>query len=211
MRNKKGFTLIEILVVVVLLSILGLILTNVLTQVLRGQNKINVVSLVKQNGQLVLDKLSGEIRSAEKVLCVGQTTTSPNNTIVLFRNGNYIRFKFIQPLPEGVPTANGYFQKNVFTPEDIPDGIINDEMLCTTNDLGQSSFLTDKDDKSGISIDYDGTNPIFNIQTPQAGFPDVILIKFRAEAGVKAGKTPESTVAEEGVLFTTAASVRGGK
>lgn len=210
MKNMKGFTLIEILVVIVLIGILGLILTSILSQVLRGQNKINTVSLVKQNGQVVLDKLSNEIRSAEKVICAWEIPTDPNNTIVIFKSGNYTRFRFIPP----TASDNGYLTREDFTKDIFPD-TVTDKMMCSQS----SSFvvpvdLTDKG-SNGVSIDYDKpggvSQPIFTKQ-PQAGSPDIILIRFRASEGLSTtAKTPENTVSEGGVLFTTAAAVRGGK
>lgn len=211
-QNSKGFTLIEILIVITITGILGFILTDLLTQVLRGQNKINTVSLVKQNGQVILDKLSNEIRSAENLICVDTNSNNPgqlNDTIVLFRNGNYSRIRFRKP-EQGINLKNGYFTKEDFTKDDIPDDL-NDPQLCTDNSLkGQISYITDKE-TNGISINYyDDYQPIFEKQF-QLGFPDLILIKFKASEDVNAGKTAESTVTTGGVLFTTAVSVRGGK
>ena len=207
MKNQKGFTLIEMLIAISVISIIGFILTDIMSQVFRGQNKINTVSLVKQNGQVVLDKLSNEIRSAEKVICNGSAVGGPKDTVVLFRNGNYTRFRFVLP----TALASGYFSREDFTQDDIPDGV-TDLTLCTETGVirGQQSFLTDKD-SNGVSIGYDGTNPIFEKQ-PEAGSPDIILIRFRAGKSVSAvTKTPENTVSDGGVLFTTAASVKGGK
>lgn len=197
----------EILVVIVIMGIIGLILTNILSQVLRGQNKVNVIDLVKQNGQVVLDKLSNEIRSAEELICVGSTPPDPFNSIVVFKNGNYTRFRFVKP----TTSTNGYFSREDFTKDYFNDDVTY-EMLCTETGVtrGQLSFLTDKNN-NGISINYDGNAPIFQKQVSQASFPELILIKFRAREGINAGKTSENTVSDEGVLFTTAVSVRGGK
>lgn len=213
MKNK-GFTLIEILVVIALLGVLGVILTNILSQVLRGQNKINTVNLVKQNGQVILDQLSNEIRSAEKVICVEKNAFNNNgqadlkDTIVLFRNGNYTRFRFVPPVTSD-PKRNGYIQKEIFTISDIPEDVTDDNMLCTrsVNIVSPPSYLTYN--TNSISLNYDGTSPIFKPKS-QAGFPDLVEIKFRGSQDIKS-KIAESTVADEGVLFTTAVSVKGGK
>lgn len=204
-QNLNGFTLIEILVVIALLGVLGLILTNILTQVLRGQNKINTVNLVKQNGQVILDKLSSEIRSAENIICIGTALPNPGNRIVFYRKGNYTRIRF-----NNAGTVNGSFTREDF----IKDDSIVIEQLCTEDiNRGQNS-LTDTDKDKGVSIDYDKPNgiskPIFEKQS-QAGSSDLILIRFRAKTGVGINKSAENTVAEDGVLFTTAVSVRGGK
>ena len=98
------------LIAISVISIIGFILTDIMSQVFRGQNKINTVSLVKQNGQVVLDKLSNEIRSAEKVICNGSAVGGPKDTVVLFRNGNYTRFRFVLP----TALASGYFSREDF-------------------------------------------------------------------------------------------------
>lgn len=205
MKDIKGFTLIEILVVIALLGVLGLILTNILTQVLRGQNKINTINLVKQNGQVILDKLSSEIRSAENIICIGKGTTSdPDNRIVLYRKGNYTRIKFKKP----TASTNGSFTREDF----IKNDFIDITQLCANEaTYNQVNSLTDDNYSKGVSIGYDNGKPIFEKQS-QAGSPDLVLIRFRAKEGVgQVSSAQENKVAEGGVLFTTAVSVRGGK
>src|SRR3990167_9169606 len=65
-----GFTLLEFLVVIGLLSItIGSILLF-LTSVLKGTNQANITSEVKQNGQVVLDTLESQIRNATDADCM---------------------------------------------------------------------------------------------------------------------------------------------
>lgn len=205
--ESNGFTLIEILVVIALLGVLGVILTNILSQVLRGQNKINTINLVKQNGQVILDQLSNEIRSAEKIVCIGKSSALPEDTIVLFKAGNYTRFRFVQPVSNSI---SGNIEKKVFTINDITEATTDDQLCGTANLSGENiqlSFLT-----NGISVYYDGAEipkKIFDRQI-KASFPDLVSIRFRAGQDIKS-KTAESTVSDEGVLFTTAVSVKGGK
>src|SRR3989344_4232759 len=68
--SKNGFTLLEFLVVIGLLSLtIGSILLF-LTSVLKGTNQANVTSEVKQNGQVVLDALESQIRKATDAVCL---------------------------------------------------------------------------------------------------------------------------------------------
>ena len=46
----KGFTLIEMIVVVAVLIIMGAILSQIFSNTLRGSNKAQVLSSIKQNG-----------------------------------------------------------------------------------------------------------------------------------------------------------------
>lgn len=61
---KKGFSLVELLVVLGLLSVTVGSALLFLTSVLRGSNQSAVISEVKQNGQSVLDSLDRQIRDA---------------------------------------------------------------------------------------------------------------------------------------------------
>lgn len=212
---KKGFTLIEILVVISVMGILGLVFTGILIQALRAQNKVRILNQVKQNGQNVLDKLSNEFRQAEKVICVGRNLGNSINTalgfydtIVIFRQGTYSRFRFYPPTP-----GNGYIKRNDFSLNDITE-VTSESDLCTeTADRGGSENLTDTDPISGISLTADkdsSDKPIFKIDS-QSGYNDIITMKFRAAQGVSAGRSFETAVKEGGILFITSVQVRGTK
>lgn len=207
-QKDKGFTIVELLVVVVIMVIMGVIFTDILIESLRGRNKVNVINQVKQNGQVVLDKLSNEIRSAEKVVCVDKFTGGGNSvldTIVIFNNGTYSQFRFIKP----TASANGKIQKVNLIRSDVSD-LTSDQMLCTTVDISAGTnlkqFLTDTDTKNGVSVDIP--------PSPQNAFEqkgDSVIIKFNAFAGINAGFAYDVTVKDGGVPFTTSVQVRGIK
>ena len=211
--KKSGFTLVELIVVVALMGILGLIFTNTLIQTLRGQNKVKVINEVKQNGQTILDRLTNDIRQAEKIVCRGKNLANavyPENafdTIVIVKAGTYTRFRLIVET-EG---SNGYIQRDEFTAEDIANP--DEEILLCSNSVGQETAyaLSDKDPVNGVSLSYDGLNPVFNSESPLPGYSDVVVIKFRASEGVKAGNFFESSLTEGGLLFSTKVLVKGGK
>lgn len=214
-RNKRGFTIIELLVVVSIMVILGIIFTNILIDALRGRNKVKAINQVKQNGQVVLDKLSNEIRDADGIVCVDKfqaAGSTPKDTLVITKGGIYTQYRFI---PASPPTSNGKIQKLNFTRDNLASPVA-DSFLCVnqseaTLNPGFNNFLqslTDTDSKNGVSINYTpkasgGNENIFD----QAG--NSIIIKFNASAGVAAGYAYDVTVADDGIPFSTSVQVRG--
>ena len=68
--KNNGFTIVELLIVTSILGVLGLIIAMTLTNVFRGQNKVNTISQIKQNGQTAMDQIERLVRFSEKVVCV---------------------------------------------------------------------------------------------------------------------------------------------
>lgn len=208
--KKSGFTLIELLVVIALMGILSIIFSDTLTQILRGQSKVRIINQVKQNGQQVLDKLSNEIRSSEKVICVGHnignTISTYNDTLVVFKQGMYTQFRLYPP----TDSTNGRIIRDDFISDQIPDGRLEAEYCSINVSTGEISNLTDVSTASGVSVSYDGNNDIFS-PSSLSGFDDNISIRFRISAGVNAPSTFENQVGSSGVLFNTTVQVRGGR
>lgn len=217
--KESGFTLVELVVIIGLFAILGLIFTATLMQTLRGQNKSRVLNQVKQNGQVVLDRLSNEIHQAEKIVCVGKNSANTgsffDDTLVVYKGGTYTRFRFFPPVGD---TANGYIAREDFTSEDVladlnrQDDIFDDPILCI-QDLKYSveGFvkITDQDPVRGVSIKYfDNNSPVFS-RSKMAGFADVITVKFMIASAVSAGVTYENLV--DGIPFSTAVQIKGEK
>ena len=67
-RQSKGFTLIEILVVVGLLAIIAAIGSNMFFTTLRSSGKSKILTTVKQNGDYALATIERLIRDSEKVI-----------------------------------------------------------------------------------------------------------------------------------------------
>lgn len=70
-RFIKGYTLIELVVVMGILSMTIGAITVFLVSVLKGTSQANISAEVKQNGQAVLDSLERQIRGAVDVVLVG--------------------------------------------------------------------------------------------------------------------------------------------
>lgn len=210
-KRNFGFTLVELIVAIGVMAILGVIFTNTLTQTLRGQNKVKVLNQVKQNGQVILDRISSDIQQAEKVVCVGaENGGSTNDTLVVVKGGIYSRYRFYPP----TSGTNGYIDRNDFTNEDI---VADNPDLCTDpgyRGLNNVFTLTDRDSLNGVSLNFGldslGNSPIFSVSN-QDGYNQTVMIVFRVFQGVKTGQSFESVVGQDGILFATAVQARGGK
>lgn len=201
-----GFTLIELIIVISITTIIGLVLTDVLIQTLRAQNKIKILSQVKQNGQLVMERLTNLIRQGEKVLCLGDGYPD-QDTMVVFRQGTYYRFRFESPKSG----QNGKIEYDTFSADDFPEitsARCEDSTLIAANKFN----VTDIDPVDGVSVNF-AAEPNFTtrvfMKDNLAGYNDAVAIKFRAFSGVSSGGTYEVTLREGGVPFSTTVGLRG--
>lgn len=186
---KKGFTLVELLVSVAVLSILGVIFLVVFSNSLRGGNKAQIVLAIKQNGQSVLETMDKTIRGSDDVVCVDLSGT----TIVIGKDGVYTRYQFIDP----TPTDNGKIQ------QDNPDPEIS-EISCETS-LIEPIALTDTNTETGVSV-FVRVRESFFTRNKSSGFKDVITIKFDIAQGV--GVTPGTSSVIDPIHFETSIQLR---
>lgn len=187
---NKGFTLVEILVVIVLVAIAGTMLITIFANTLRGSNKSQILAVIKQNGQAVLDKISKDIRDSDNVLCTNQY----GDTLVVVKNGIYTRYRFIPPRNTNATLgscgsllgdANGCIQQD--NPVQPATGVNSDikffkDNVCTDpmgTDAPIVNTLTDTKTLSGISVE----NGQFLRDKP-AGYREQVTVKFELKAGV---------------------------
>lgn len=184
---KKGFTLVEILVVIAIVAIMGIILVAIFTNTLRGSNKAQVLAVIKQNGQAVLEDMDKTIRGADNVLCPDiipptTSTTSTNLVVVSVSTGVYTRYRFIN----STSNTNGLLQqdkpskkKDDSTGSEETDGAFRNR-VCNLNDpMAQLTVLTDTNAQSGVSV----TNGSFT-RSKQPGSEDSVTVKFDLDHGV---------------------------
>lgn len=91
--NSRGFTLVELLAVIVVLVTVGGIIFGVLFAALRGSNKATILSDVQDNGDYTLVEMTRMIRFAQAVVdpasCVlGPTPTPTQITSITIRNSD---------------------------------------------------------------------------------------------------------------------------
>lgn len=190
--GKKGFTLLEILVVIGVLSVIGVIVVTIFTRTLKGNNRAQLVGAIKQNGQAVLENMSQIIRNADNVVCVVP------DTIVVVQSGQYTRYKFIS----STTTANGYIKEDFPTQPTDKDLKVFIDGLCAPNDTPASpQILTDTNPQTGVSIE----NGLFT-KTGQSGSKDAVTVKF----DLLPGKTAPAAVVSslDAVNFQTTIQLR---
>jgi prepilin-type N-terminal cleavage/methylation domain-containing protein len=164
MISKRGFTLLEIVVVLGIMAIVGLFLTQIFFSTIRGSGKSQVTSAIKQNGQAAIEAMDKTIRGSDKVVEV----CSSGNGMVIYKSKSetslYTRFVY-QPATN---TQNGYiFQDNATD--------------CAATEEATSLKLTDTNTKTGVSIVSPGA--IFSVNS-LAGTGSLVTINFQVKPGV---------------------------
>jgi len=75
-KARLGFTLVELLVVMAIVGILSTVIISILFSVLRGTNKTNSVTLIRQNGNYALNQMTRIVRSGTSI-----STATPCNGV----------------------------------------------------------------------------------------------------------------------------------
>lgn len=183
---RKGFTVIEILVVVGVLTIMSVIFVEIFFRSLRGGNQAQILGVIKQNGQHAMEIMDKNIRLADDVVCVSsQGGAFDNNTLVIKKEKTYTRFIFVPP----TTTTNGYI---------LQDNIDN----CILPSIASVAIiLTNTDPTGGVSL----ISGSFAKDT-KAGFQDIVIIKFTLGPGIKMPKSLTDNI--EPLEFKTSVGLR---
>ena len=95
LSSPAGFTLIELLVVMSIFAVIGVLIISILFITLRGSNKSESVSIVKQNGTFALSQMVKQIRYAKSLdnplTCV-PTSNTPTLTITSLADNGQTTF-----------------------------------------------------------------------------------------------------------------------
>lgn len=164
--RRRGFTLVEVLVVMGILSIAVGSSLVFLTSVIKGSNQANVTAEVKQNGQIVLDSLERQVRNA-----TGAEVVS-TNFIKLTRSGESPLY--IKCFPNVVGVSNGW----IGTVE-IPEPTI-------PADADFTSLTNNTELVSGVDINCFTSPPGFDVIPASSTAPSIVIISFSVNQGINA-------------------------
>jgi prepilin-type N-terminal cleavage/methylation domain-containing protein len=180
MSKQTGFSMIEVLVTVTILTIVGVAISTIVTRSFQSNTKTELIGNVKQNGQGAMAIIEKDIRESDTVVCP-TSGTGKIITLLTKTNGKYIRFT----LATESGANNGAIYKEEFIFQFLPT---TPNLLCdlTTYALGNQSTLTpliDFSSKSAISLkDISGTG--FTV-VKNPGFKDTVKVQF--DLGPKVG------------------------
>lgn len=169
--KKNGFTLVEIIVVMAITAMVGTILVIIFINTLRGSNKAQILSVIKQNGQIVLENMDKTIRNADDVVC----RSTDGNTLVVVNNGIYTRFRLVPP----TLTANGSIQQDFpVQPSEKYMEVFLRDICYGTDPLIAAQYLTHSSLQTGVSVrNVSLSEPLFT-RNQQDGLKDSITISF---------------------------------
>lgn len=170
--NNRGFTLIEVLLASLIIGVVGFILADILLRSFKVNDKVQLISNIKQNGQNALNIISETIRNSDEIICP-ESNSITNKAIVLKKNNQtttgvdttYTRFRICATAESCTGRGtNGYITKDLVTPTDPndPAALAN---LCQSVPPNAPRLIND-DINSGVSIvdgkfeflSYDPTN-----------------------------------------------------
>lgn len=137
MKNKKGFTLVELIVVLVILAILAALLIPALTGYIDKANKEKVVSETRMVAMAVQTECSeayGQLKSGEKL---GDWSTT-------VAEGAVDHIKNIKDLAEVLDATGTSFKAEVYTDGSIKTVIYSDGTYYCTYDAEKKTYTTVK-------------------------------------------------------------------
>lgn len=196
-KKDQGFTLIEAVVTIMVVSVIGLILTGILSSSFTGSTKTQLVGNIKQNGQVALNIMENSIKFAQAIVCPavasGSTSATGKVLVVQNKNGNLIRFAYIDPsgsnngkVVQDSPTVNNTLSANTYCDTTIIP-LSNPQNLTDINNLSVKNttlftVLQDIGASPAVNINLDLGAP----ETAKTTFSEQIpTVNFRTKVQVK--------------------------
>jgi len=159
--KQKGFTLVELLLVVALTSIAVGVTSDVLVSLVRGFNKSQVINEIEQNANFISQKLNKELRNASEIIYLGGVTPTQEGTgdsiTIIDRDGTRIDYV----VSDGVMTRSRALDDFApLTHNTLPTGVT---VTCPT-----ACFTLLEDSPQVVQI---------SLLIEQAGTPSTVVFK----------------------------------
>lgn len=189
-KAKRGFTLVELLVVMGLLAITVGSALLFLTSVFRGSNQAAITTEVKQNGQSVLDSLDRQIRDASdaRQMQGSELPSGASNGLVLTGSGAGTLYVACFST---IPAANGWIGL-----ANLQTGVIPS--------LSDYKSLTNNGDPIG-GVDISACSFSVVPATVGSSSPAIVSVNLTINQGIKA---PSRTDFLSNAQFKTTISLR---
>ena len=176
--KHAGFTLIEIMVVVILFAFIGVIGVNLFSSTLRGASKTAVINEIKQSGSHAISIFERMIRNADEVvpLCDG---SKANEVTIVNDDSNQTTFKI---LPDASLGINRIASVSSFLNGGIEQINLTSENITVFDPPNTSYFQCIRQD--GIS---DRINIVLTLQQRGVSLPNEkkAAVKFQTSIGLR--------------------------
>lgn len=154
---KKGFSLVELIVVIGLLSLLMIAISSTMLMSIVSSNRIRTTSKIKQAGNYAIGEIQGMLRSAKTITDCDTTTASI--TFVNPDGGTTT----LGPILVGETTRIASNSGIYITPSTA--NISNFYLICEPNDSEPTLIVVSFDLKDTLSTSRTIENPLLHFET----------------------------------------------
>ncbi|OGH42386.1 MAG: hypothetical protein A3H79_00140 [Candidatus Levybacteria bacterium RIFCSPLOWO2_02_FULL_36_8b] len=193
LSTPKGFTLIELLVVIAVLVFVGIFIGSILFSSLRGTNKTNTLTVVRQNGSFAISQTTKMLRNARSFEGVS------------IDGENYVTdcTQVIPPSPTPPPDPIKYTYLKITS---FDDG--QTIFSCSGSPLTLSSNSASLLDTTAVSIPVSNSCYFTCSQSTISDFPTIGINFFLREVVPTGALLPEKTASAAAIPFQTSVLMR---
>lgn len=156
-KTKNGFSLIELIVVIGLLSLLMLAISSTMLMSIVSSNRIRTTSAIKNAGNYALTQMQGMLRNSRSI-----TTCDSNNATITFVNqdgGSTTLFAQTVGTETRIASNSGSY----LTPNNA--AITSFSLLCEPDDTNPALIKISFDLKDSVSTKREVENPSIHFET----------------------------------------------
>jgi prepilin-type N-terminal cleavage/methylation domain-containing protein len=152
-NNTRGFSLIELVVVIGLLSLLLLAISSTSLMSVISSNRIRTATKVKQAGNYAIDQISGLLRSSKNITSCSSTEDSI--TFVNLDGGETTIYSEINKIASG----SGLY----LTPNNL--SVTNFNLECLPDTITPTLIKLSFDLRDNIETSRPSSNPLLHFET----------------------------------------------